>query len=452
MPVASPKFFPHICILFTLAVLGSVRYSGQNPSSRFALMASICAADPRIPMFAIDTYTTATPPWTLDYAQPPSGHRYTNKAPGPSLLAAPLLCWIDPLLRPNLNGENYFVALDLIFSFLFQLLPMLIVCGMLLRQWPNAPGGSFATYAFLLGTTATVFMGSFFGHAFSAVLLAAFLLALLRQHVFALGFLTGLAVLSDYATVFCLPAIGGALWFTFKGHKNLLVKFLRFGLGALPWALLWIYYHEQSFGSFLNLPQKFQNPIFTEARSERIWGVINFLPDLRVLRKLLLSGERGLIITQPWILLLAYGAWKYRAPASARLKVLQILSWGSLAGLLWMNASFNGWHGGAASGPRYLSPALPLFAFLALELYPRFSARFRSGLWLLLIYTVLFNLFILSTNTIAGEGAPLWVRLWDSSLANPTMSLGKFFILTLGLFYGLRTEKIFSGSGNFSRS
>src|SRR6185369_7396767 len=78
-----------------------------------------------------------------------------------------------------------------------------------------------------------------------------------------------------------------------------------------------------------------------------------------------------------------------------------------------VNASFNGWHGGAAVGPRYLVPAIP---FLALPLVFAFQrARIVTGVLaaasavLMLIGTAVdpqCPLGVLPTAPV--EGRPLW--------------------------------------------
>jgi hypothetical protein len=93
-------------------------------------------------------------------------------------------------------------------------------------------------------------------------------------------------------------------------------------------------------------------------------------PDPSVMLALLIGPTRGLFIAAPWLILAIPGVlltWR----TGRRFEVL--IAAGTLALLLVVTAGYPLWHGGAAWGPRYLVPALPLLLPCALPTAARWS-------------------------------------------------------------------------------
>ena len=243
-------------------------------------------------------------------------------------------------------------------------------------------------------------MSSFFGHGLAACLLLATALALYHRRYALLGLFFGFAFLSDYGTVFMLPAFGAAIWLRGSSERSWTRDLFDIAKGATPSAALWIWYHTVCFGSPWTLPFRYQNPEFVEAGASQfqLWGIAAPIPRLSTLYYLLFGARRGILFTQPWMFpVIGYSAWAvYKNKLSREWAAWSIFSLGGLAGLLWMNASFNGWHGGGSPGPRYLSMVFPLIAILAGFHYDAIARlpRMKAALWILLGLSVLFHLLV----------------------------------------------------------
>jgi hypothetical protein len=110
-----------------------------------------------------------------------------------------------------------------------------------------------------------------------------------------------------------------------------------------------------------------------------------------VLVALLFSPYRGLFFFSPVLLLSGFGL--YRMWAGLGLRAEAALCGGAFILLLLMNSSFNGWHGGRSTGPRYLIAAVP---FLALAVTAALDRLPRLGLAL----GVLSGLFVMTATVV----------------------------------------------------
>ncbi len=113
---------------------------------------------------------------------------------------------------------------------------------------------------------------------------------------------------------------------------------------------------------------------------------------------MLLSPDRGLFVTSPVLLLTIPGA---RSLLAGRLKREALLAAGIAGAFVIFVASFSGWHGGSAAGPRYLLPVLPFLFLLAAAALGRFPRAFR----VLGVTGVVFNLAITAVGNELGFGA-----------------------------------------------
>jgi hypothetical protein len=146
-----------------------------------------------------------------------------------------------------------------------------------------------------------------------------------------------------------------------------------------------------------------------------LWGVIS-IPNPNIFYELILGPSRGLLYTQPYVLLLPFCLiaivfWGFKekktAIASRDEKSLWIFTFLGLAGLLFMNAGFGGWHGGHTAGPRYLSAILPCVGLLAGLIYDRIGISGRGALWLCLLFAVILRGFIYSYGVLVPP-FPMW--------------------------------------------
>jgi len=417
----------HWCLLFLVLATTIDTNNNDNPRSRYALLMSIAENH----KLTIDAYWSTT----CDWSRTPDGHYYSNKAPGPTLLALPLYLPLDALIvshakdRPTRDARRM-EARETLLDFLslaLQAIPfalLVMVCAeMLAARGVSRPAIELSALAMLFGNTASMFMNTYFGHGVAVVLTLGIALALPKRRHALVGLLFGLDVLSDYGTALFLPILALLVCTTADmGWKAKFKGLLRFALGGLAPLAVFATYHTICFGGPLTLPNKFMNPVFVEKGGRALWGVIDFLPNSHAAYEILFGAHRGLLVTQPWVLLLVallfLLAWRKawwtdkHVPVEAR--TVLPLALGGLAVLLLMNASFGGWHGGVGPGLRYLSAILPVLG-LALGLsYDAFPKPLRLALWL----SVLPGLVIFA---IVGAGDPaiwpqhsVWHRCHDT--------------------------------------
>ncbi len=419
----SSRVWYGVGLFLVVTALFQVR-PNTNPLSRFALLCSMIEES----TFRIDSYRDMT----IDWSKTPDGHYFSNKAPGPALAAFPLYWMFNRVVSPRpgmplsheiaarakRDGDHWEwmrPALQFL-SFMLQILPFAIAVGfgivLLQELGVTAAAVHFFVAAALFGNTASLFMNSFFGHGMAAACVLGLALALLRRSDKWAGFLFGWALLSDYGAALLLPGVLYYLWSS--SEKGTSPKRLaRFVVGgALP-GVLWIWYHASCFGGPLTLPQAFQNPAFADATGK----VIGFLPSPYALFELLFGMSRGLLWTQPWVLVLAT-AFPFAVPGGETRRY-GIFALSGLALLLWMNAAFGTWEGGDSPGPRYLSLVFPAVALLAGLSYDRLSRGFRLTMWGGLTVSVALFLLFFAAPIMPHPGIPLWPLYLTLTFGNP---------------------------------
>lgn len=384
-------------LLFLLIQLSCEIRDNTNGFSRYALLCAL--SEDRA--FTIDNYKELT----IDWAQTPDGRFYSNKAPGPALFALPAFIGINKLVgptEPRAARDEFRARIRFGFlkwsSFFLQSLPFALLV-LWFGAWAQANGVSakgvrFISLVMLFGNTASLFMNTFFGHGFAAVCALAVLAALLSRRYFAVGLFSGALVLSDYAgALIAIPLLLDIVY----DPSDRLRKVGGMALGAIAPVALFAYYHWICFGGPFVLPMKFQNPIFVEATGHAIWGVLG-LPSFWIFLQLLFGSARGLLWTQPWI----FSTW------SCPQKRLLRFSVASLFALLWVNASFNGWHGGNSPGPRYLAWCLPYFALLSGWVFIGKNDAMRRLAIIGAAVSVILFIFVFATGEFPSPEFSLW--------------------------------------------
>jgi hypothetical protein len=373
-------------VVFLVVNLLTRHTGGPNAASRFALTMSMVAES----TFTIDGYEETTPDWS----QTPDGHFYSNKPPGPSFLAYPFAAVFDlfavRLLADKDSWKEQRLRLwadsSTIQAFLLQVIPFLFLVFyldyFLKRRNVSQGGRAMAGLSMLFGMTPSFLMNTMFGHGLAALsIMYAMILALDGRHRWS-AFAFGIAMLSDYGSAFILPGLI-YLWFVRGVARRDLLRLIKdVSFGAIFPAVLWIWYHQVSFGSPFTTSHKYLAPEWVSVPKEKdvLWGIFSSAPDPQVILKLLFSSGRGLLGTQPWVLIVSIfalmGLFRPKAKASDAC-VVSTISVLSLAMLIVTNASFNGWHGGATMGPRYLSVGLVLFPLVLGLLFDDMPAYVR---------------------------------------------------------------------------
>lgn len=417
---------------------------GTNVRSRWCTMVSI--VEDRT--LHIDNYWAHT----IDWAQTPDKHYYSNKAPGPMLLGLPVFWYLDRQITafaPNrgerdgariANRESVLQTL----SFTTQALPYALVVLWVLRtlQKRRVPVAAVhvCAVALLFGNTASLLMSVFFGHAMAAMFVLASFLALHHKRYGQAGLYLGLGMLCDYAAaLLLLPTAIVMLWE--QGRRLRRTAWLAAG-GLIP-GVVWCWYHQRCFGSPLALPNKFQNPLFVNPYQDtpRLWGAIGFIPDSEVIGNLLYGKARGLLFTQGWILVsvaagLAVWFLKFSGRSAIRDRLLResaIFSFVGLILILFLNCSFNGWHGGWSPGPRYLACILPCCALTASLVYARSPAFFRQLTVMFVMLSTLLCVLLFGTKMPFAPEDSLFDFLLNELFKPGAPNLSRTLYLTLAV-------------------
>ncbi len=407
---------PWVFLFLTLA-LTVTQFGGMNAMSRTAALRAITENH----SLHIDNYKE----WTIDWAKAPSGHYYSNKAPGVVFLQLPFFALTElasvPLGQKKIDergrlpqpGYGAHLFLMLTTQLLpFALLVLWIAHWLLARSYPSGAVHFFAL-ATLLGNTAALYMNSNFGHGISALLFLATFFCWLERRYYWVGVFLSWSLLCDYGVAFALPfALFATLW-----RERNLRSLWRIALGASPGALVWIWFHWSAFGSPFATANQFTNPeqISTlDHHGPHLWGEYSPIPAGDVIWKLLFGPSRGILFTQPWMLAI-FALPFMRKPLLPRGGIFFAV--GSLAGLLWMNGGFGGWHGGWCLGPRYLSvvfPAMALAITLAWEFFPGWA---RSILWVGLLVSLVFRILVYPFPNLAPD-EDIWAYHFRLMLAD----------------------------------
>lgn len=408
--------------VFVIVNFLQIENGGTNASSRLAAMRAITEQQ----TFQIDRYVD----WTIDWSQGPDGHYYSNKAPGPILLGLPVFWvgeWIAKPLEqgyrdPKGRRKSPHTLHGFFVSFFTQIVPMCILAyvwgSFALARGISLVAIHFGTIALLLGTTTSIFFNSYFGHAFAAVQVVAMTFFLVRKKFFWVGFFYGTALLSAYSNALLLFPVIFAIYFLAEKRAP---AFRDWVIGGILPGLLWIFYHQVCFGSPFAIALQYQNPLFVDSADQvnNIWGVLA-VPDMQIFMRLLFGPERGLLFTQPW-LVLCLGAFVFFWKAKIA-KSVGLLAVTGLFLLLLMNASFGGWHGGGTVGPRYLSAVLPLFAICTMFGFDRLPRLYQVFLWGGLCITIVFR-GLVAVTSIYAEAVPLWPHVTTSFFSGPDKAI-----------------------------
>ena len=356
------------------------RWQDWNQNSRLDLTLAIVERG----TVRIDAYGDNTGDYaTID------GHRYTDKAPGLSLVAIPAYGLIRILqthgldrltqrlgsgpgftttLRPEgagINGPRIDLAIAL---YLLAILTVgstaaglgVLVALVLARLWGCRTAGVLTALILGLATPIFPYAQAFYGHLPTATcLFAAFALLVLRptplpsdRVLVAFGALLALAVVIEYpAAVTALPVVVWALtlarwravFFGTLGASGPLLILAAYDLIAFGTPLpigyahstLWQTQHQQGFLSL------------TYPKWDALWG-------------LAFSPFRGLFVLAPVLLLVLPGAWQALRQQEGRMATIVALA--SFGATVLFTASSAMWWGGFAVGPRYLLPGLPFLA------------------------------------------------------------------------------------------
>ncbi len=284
-------------------------------------------------------------------------HAFANKPPGVSMLSAIPYAL---LYRWQLsNVTNAYLVTVLVCGVCGALIPVVIFqFGLRRRQSPLS--STCVALSIALGTIVFPYSTVLFAHVPSALfLLLAFVW--LDERPLLAGVCAGIASLCFYV---CIPAAlvlgvaraSGARPAQRRAGGARYSTVLRFILGGIPFAILLGWYHYVCFGSAWRHSVTGSKNFTQEGL---LFGVLR-KPSGEVLWGLTFSEYRGLFFLSP-ILLLAFVGAIVMIRKRVMLRELAVIA-AIFVIFLAVNASFNGWEGGFAFGPRYLLPVIPLLA------------------------------------------------------------------------------------------
>ncbi len=300
------------------------------------------------------------------------GHFYPNKSPGVTLLAVPgywLLRQLEGWIGADPDDWWTLTINAWLTSVLSVGLVSAVGCVIFFRVATTICPGSLesallATLAFAWGTIYFPYATMLFEHDVMAVALLAAFSALLvicdgepaaRKHSLRAGLCAGGGVLANY--------IGGAPVVILAVYTLRRFGFRHavwFAAGIIPSLSVIGLYDLACFGSPLATSYTPTHPGFQNAGL--LLGVFG-VPRLDVVSAILFSPYRGLFYGSPFLafgvagLVRLYRDHHWRAEAAVFAAIF--------AFFLASTAAFNGWQGGAATGPRYLLPAVPFIALPA---------------------------------------------------------------------------------------
>jgi hypothetical protein len=289
-------------------------------------------------------------------------HRYSDKAPGVSILAVPVAEAVglrDPARWHHSGDLRVWAARAAVGGV------ALLLCAFLVGRVSEGlvPGtGGPALVAFALGTPAAALALADFAHVPAAALaFAAFVLAWRRRPLSA-GLVAGAAVLVEYEAGLVALVLAGYVLLT--GRRPL----GRYLLGVAPAGLALAAYDWAAFGSPFHLSYRYVADTFAADQAAGFFGI--HAPSWRATR-LVLVGDQGLVFDAPFLLAAGAGLfflWRSRR-AEAAVCTIVVLAF------LALNCGYFDPYGGDSPGPRFVTPALP---FLMLGL-PFALARFRAA-------------------------------------------------------------------------
>jgi len=375
--------------------------------------------------FAIDTGVAR---WGSTADVSPHGkHKYSNKSPGSSVLAAPAYAVARAV---GLDEDNLPVAMWLcrvVTGVIPTLLFLALLYGFLERYAPDPWIRKLVVTGYALGSMAMTYSLLYYSHQLGAVCIGSAWILFLDvvdgkrgwRAVGAAGFLVGAAPLVDYQAVFAaVPIAVYLVWRLRHDWKKLLaVAGLAIGWALIPIGFL-LAYHAISFGGPFRTGYD-ASTTFAIYHQQGFLGIT----ELRwvAFSGSLVSGDNGLFTLAPWFLLALPGSVFLMRDERTRGQAITCLAIAILYVLF--ISSINFWRGGWEVGPRYITAMLPF-------LLPAIAAQLavaKENPWVLgfLAGMVLVGVAVYSLSSAT-------FPYWPDSIRNPLYDV-TFRLLSDGL-------------------
>jgi hypothetical protein len=316
------------------------------------------------------------------------GHLYSDKAPGLSFLAVPVVKAVRLAPVDEISGSDARLwAVHVLTSGLAFLIGAFLV-GRVAEGL--APGrGAAALVAFALGTIVAPLAATGAAHDLSATLgFGAFVLAW-RQKPLLAGLVAGGALLSEYQTAAILVAVGA--YVALRGARSA----AAYLAGLVPGVAVLLVYDALAFGSPFHLSYRY---VAISQQQSGFFGI--GLPRAHAVWEVL-GGSSGLLLVSPVLAAAAYGLvllWRTRPAEAAVCAVVTGF-------FLLLEFGYYTPYGGTELGPRFFTPALP---FLAVGLGPAFARRPR----LTAVLTVPSVVAVVGLTLVWSQHPPIRNTIW----------------------------------------
>jgi hypothetical protein len=354
----------------------------------------------------------------MDTSIAPNGHRYPNKAPGPSFVGIPAYAFCKLLGIKSLRTQTWFfrVTVATIPALLF--LPLFYRVSR--RFTDNEVSRRVALVALALASQAFPYALLFMSHMLATVFVGlAFAFAIplargstrhARRDALLVGFGCATSVMMDYQASMAAAIIG--LYVVLLGPRR-----LRNGAwvaaGALVPTAILAGYHQAAFGSLVKTGYSFG---VDRSTMSGFMGIIGFGKE--ALRSTFILPANGLLILAPWVILALVGGaaiasgreWRKRVGPEAVVCGLVAIAYLAFLSSLLPYMARGGW----CVGPRYMTLAMPFLAWLA-------GAGFAVArrFW---VTKVLALALVLASVVVFVVGATTFPH-WPDRLANPLYDL-----------------------------
>jgi len=354
-----------VVVLYVIPLAGSVFATNPNELARVELSASIAF------WAHLDLGNAAEVYGLSEDVSIRDGKIYSDKAPGLSIVAAPVVWVVSPVLPPSPSSNlPAYWPLRHVLALLLVALPAVGLAFLVGAAVPDVdPAGrtSFALMA-ALATPLWTYGAVFFGHVPSALLVTLAWFALLGvpgrplslgpgRAAFG-GAAAGFAIATEYPTVLIVAVI----YATLAVRRTALPILASAIAGAIAGAIPALVYHQLAFGApWLTGYGLKAHGDFQAIHERGILGIS--FPTLESLWGILFSARRGILFYCPLLLLTPLGlSW-----------MVQKRGWHDAGPILTATtayilfaAGFVDWTAGWCAAARHLVPVVPLAAAVAL--------------------------------------------------------------------------------------
>jgi hypothetical protein len=362
---------------------------GWNQNSRFNLVRAITNEH----TLNIDPFQRSTGDKAFS-----NGHYYSDKAPGISLTAAPIVAFVRPILHafggdPETYGGIALLSyLATVFTAgLFTALGGVALFTICVELGAGQAGALFAALTFGLATPIWPLATIFIGHGFAAALLMFAFRAAMRigtgdssrdaLNGAVVGLSAGWATVSEFPAA--VPAAALALLvFGFArplGRARAVRILGAMTATALACAAVLMIYQYACFGSPFHVAYS-SEPGYV-GMQQGVFGVT--LPKAIRLRRILFGEYRGLLPIAPTLAFAPIGLAAMLFQGSRPRRAAIVASFIAVYFVL-LNASYAYWEGGWSYGPRHAEPAIP---FLCIGLATVWTLIPRVGRWVLALFS-----------------------------------------------------------------